>query len=322
MMLDTVLFDFLFSIMCVQALGTVHMIKFIKTYHADWLRIYMEGKKSPESGLDALFRLSQRFCARYNFTSQKPQGAKKNAADLRAIHSEFAVKFWEDFGGYKNDEIYNVDETGVHFDMPPTRIWAERGRVDAAKVVDLDKHSSRLTAVITARADGKKLPILFVVRAKPGGTIESDELPHYPQGHVYAVQENGWMDANVWQNYTKELLKFEVEGPSLLLLDNFDSHVSEEGQKAVAEEAGAIVVPLPPNCTSVCQPLDVGVMGPLKQKIRALWLLEESDRGVFTAQQKRIATIKRTIAAWEQLSEAVIIRAFEKALPRHSQVEV
>ncbi|KAG4056295.1 hypothetical protein PC123_g8637 [Phytophthora cactorum] len=31
-----------------------------------------------------------------------------------------------------------------------------------------------------------------------GGTVETDELPKYPSGHVYTVQESGWMDATVW----------------------------------------------------------------------------------------------------------------------------
>ncbi|KAE9091051.1 hypothetical protein PF006_g25013 [Phytophthora fragariae] len=42
------------------------------------------------------------------------------------------------------------------------------------------------------------------------------------------------------------------------------------------EETGATVVPLPANSTAVCQPLDVGVMGPLKKSLRALWLKEQS----------------------------------------------
>ncbi|KAG2840216.1 hypothetical protein PC111_g3593 [Phytophthora cactorum] len=44
-------------------------------------------------------------------------------------------------------------------------------------------------------ADGKKLPILVILRGMPGGTVETDELPTYPSGHVYTVQDSGWMDA-------------------------------------------------------------------------------------------------------------------------------
>ncbi|POM78234.1 Hypothetical protein PHPALM_4254 [Phytophthora palmivora] len=88
--------------------------------------------------------------------------------------------------------IYNLDETAICFDTPTKHVWAERGHKGSAKVKYAEKHSARLTAVMTIRVDGKKLLILFVVKGKPGGTIEMDELPNYPQGqgHGYRVQEN------------------------------------------------------------------------------------------------------------------------------------
>ncbi|OQR88866.1 hypothetical protein THRCLA_22786 [Thraustotheca clavata] len=33
--------------------------------------------------------------------------------------------------------------------------------------------------------------------------------------------------------------------------------------------------PIPPNCTAICQTLDVGVMGPYKQTLRTLWMDED-----------------------------------------------
>ena len=77
------------------------------------------------------------------------------------------------------------------------------------------------------------------------------------------------MDASGWAFYVESILRYDIERSSLLLVDNFDSHVSDEGVRVVAEEACTVVVPLPPNSTSVCQPLDVGVMGQPKAKIRA-----------------------------------------------------
>ncbi|KAE9046276.1 hypothetical protein PR001_g4635 [Phytophthora rubi] len=142
-------------------------------------------------------------------TPQKPQTTKKNTEALAATHLEFALYFWEEFGdAYKLSEINNVGVTGIDFDMPPKQMWAGKGRRDSAKVLGLEKHSTRLTAVLTARADGIKLPILFIVRGKPGGSIEAKELNKYPKGHVYVVQENAWMNARVWKIYTSELLKY------------------------------------------------------------------------------------------------------------------
>uniref|UniRef100_H3H5J6 DDE-1 domain-containing protein n=1 Tax=Phytophthora ramorum TaxID=164328 RepID=H3H5J6_PHYRM len=155
----------------------------------------------------------------------------------------------------------------------------------------------------------------------PGGTVETDELPTYPAGHVYTVQESGWMDATVWQMYVMCLQKYEIDAPSVLMLDNFDSHVSEAGQNIVAEETSAIVCPVPANSTSVSQPLDVGVMGPLKKKLSAEWLRDKVST-TRTAKEKRIAAVLRTIRAWEDISAECVVRSFEKAIPKDPEVMV
>ncbi|GMF23265.1 unnamed protein product [Phytophthora fragariaefolia] len=130
--------------------------------------------------------------------------------------------------------------------------------------------------------------------------------------------EHGWMDSTGWIFFVQNLLKYAFDGPAALLLDNFDSHVSEEGQRVVVDEANVTVVPLPPNTTAVCQPLDVGVMGPLKAKLRPKF------RGISggTAKEKRLRSSKSTIAAWEELEETTVIRSFEKAIPRYPEVMV
>ncbi|DAZ92835.1 TPA: hypothetical protein N0F65_009637, partial [Lagenidium giganteum] len=157
-------------------------------------------------------------------------------------------------------DIINVDETAVYVDMPPIRIWAERG--GSAQVRFAEKHSVRITAVMDIRADGKKLPILFILKGKPGGTIEQRKCPTLPSGHFYAVQENAWM------------AQYDITGPSVLLLDNLDAHVSTESSDIVSGELTCVIEELPLNSTAVCQPLNVRIMGPLKAKLRSLCLHE------------------------------------------------
>ncbi|KAG6964896.1 hypothetical protein JG687_00005710 [Phytophthora cactorum] len=83
-----------------------------------------------------------------------------------------------------------------------------------------------MTAVCTIRADGVKLPLLFIVRGAPNGTIEQDELPTYPKGHFCAVQKKAWMDSRVWAFYLPSLLHYHIAEPSVLLVDNLECHVS------------------------------------------------------------------------------------------------
>ncbi|KAG3166677.1 hypothetical protein PI126_g4122 [Phytophthora idaei] len=155
--------------------------------------------------------------------------------------------FWEKYGHYAPLHIYNVDETGIWYYMHPKRIWALRGK--SSKIRSSQKHSALLTAVLTIRADGKTLPVLFIVKGSPNGKI-AEEVPLYRKDHA-------WMDTTVWQRYLRELLRLELSGPSVVLLDNLDCHGSPQSEAIVAGELFATMVPLPPKSTFVCQPLNV-----------------------------------------------------------------
>ncbi|RHZ10936.1 hypothetical protein DYB37_013835 [Aphanomyces astaci] len=103
--------------------------------------------------------------------------------------------------------------------------------------------------------------------------------------------------------------------------DLAESHVLGESYNIMYEELGAHLCALSPNATSVYQPLDVGVMAPFKRNLRNLWLLEDiivgddDDPFSLTSRQKRMALVKRSIAAWDLVSSQEIRRSFEKALP-------
>ncbi|RHY38986.1 hypothetical protein DYB30_014122, partial [Aphanomyces astaci] len=118
------------------------------------------------------------------------------------------------------------------------------------------------------------------------------------------------------------VLHDHIEEASVILVDNFDSHVSEASYKIINEELGSHLCPLPPNSTSMCQPLDVSVMAPFKRYLRELWLFEDiitgedEDPFSLTARQKRLALIKRAVAAGEMVSTDAIRGSFEKALPQ------
>ncbi|KAF0717935.1 Aste57867_1997 [Aphanomyces stellatus] len=254
--------------------------------------------------------MCQRFAHRHGFAQRVPCYSKLKRAELQQLKVTFAASFWAKHGHQPLRDIVNVDETAVYYDMPPRRIWCQVGEDSMAD--KCEKHSDRLSAVMDVCADGTKLPILFILRGALGGQIESDEFPTYPPGHVYPVQETAWMDENVWLFDLKELLKYELVGPTTLLVDNLVAHVSLKARRAVDEDLCSILEPLPPNTTSVLQPLDVGVMGPLKSTLRSLWLRETP---VVTAAEKRMKMIQRTIKAWDSISEETVRKSFVKALP-------
>ncbi|RHY38061.1 hypothetical protein DYB38_002975 [Aphanomyces astaci] len=283
-------------------LTSMHMINFMKTYHKAWLDEYTAAKPDPYK---SLLRLCQSFAKRHRFSQRVPCFTKQPEGDLLRIRDEFAADFWNKYKHQSPQDIINADETAVYYDMPPGRIWAEIGK--SSKVDKTQKHSDRITAVLSC----SKLPIFFIVHGTPGGMIDMRELRTYPDGQPYDVQESGWMDARVWRNYL-DMLQSHILGPTVVLVDNFDAHVTQQSKDIVATDLFSVLEPLPANCTSVCQPLDVGVMGPFKKIMRMLWLEEVPVR---TAPEKRLAMIKRSIKAWEMITNDAVKKSFVKALP-------
>ncbi|POM75176.1 Hypothetical protein PHPALM_7757 [Phytophthora palmivora] len=293
-----------------RPLTALLMAAYIREEHSGWLDSYTEGKKDQFTAYQSLHRLLRRFAYRHGFVQRTPHGLKEKLEDLVEVQDKFAKFFQANYSSYAASQVFNCDETGIYFDAPPGKILSEKGKSSA--ITAQQKHSARLTAVCTIRADGVKLPLLFILRGEPNGTIEKEELPTYPKGHVYTVQTKAWMDARVWKLYIRSLLQQHITRSALLLVDNLECHVTGESEDIVSEELSVVLQPLPNNATSVCQPLDVGIMGPLKAKLKALWLFENTT--ATTAKEKRLTTIKRAISAWESIKADTVTCAFNKAL--------
>ncbi|KAH9133329.1 hypothetical protein AeRB84_020464 [Aphanomyces euteiches] len=292
-----------------MALTAAHMISYLRVNHNEWLSEYMSTRKSVYS---SLLRLLQRFAHRNGFSRQRLCRQKRPQEDLEETQLSFGRQFHEEYGDFPSDCVYNTDKTEIYYDMSPKTIWAVKG--EGAFVANAEKHSLRMAALLTIRADGQKLSIVFVIRGVPGGCIESNEFESYPPVHHYVMQSKAWMDGPVWRTFLRDVLMVNIENPSVLIVDNFESHVSEESERIVSDELGCHLYLLPPNSTSYYQPLEKSIMGPFKQHLRDLWVLANDDAK--TAKEKRISIIKRAIEAWDKISPEEVRKSFFKALPK------
>ncbi|KAG3000500.1 hypothetical protein PC120_g20681 [Phytophthora cactorum] len=89
-----------------------------------------------------------------------------------------------------------------------------------------------------------------------------------------------------------------MDAPSVLLLDIFDTHVSEKDIGVVTKKTSALVCWLPANSTAVSQPSDVGVMKHLKKKSTALWVAETRKSTKVTADVGRSTATTEKCAPW------------------------
>ncbi|KAJ8930258.1 hypothetical protein NQ314_016951 [Rhamnusium bicolor] len=141
-------------------------------------------------------------------------------------------------------DIWNMDETGKTTVQKPDRVVARRG----------------------ARQFGR-----------------DHFLKEGPPGSVDGANPSGWMKETHFLEYVKHFVRHtraSVDRPTVLLLDNHDSHMSVEGL-TYCENNGVTVLSFPPHCSHKLQPLDRSVYGPLKKYVNSAcdaWMTNNPGR--------------------------------------------
>lgn len=197
------------------------------------------------------------------------------------------------------DFIINMDQTPIPFTFNAKKTLELVGQ----RTVHIRKSTNdtkRVTCAMTVSASGRVLTPLLVFKGAPNGRIERTEFATYPRGMVYTCQGNAWMDERVMHLWIDEVLKpYIAAAPPgivpLLLLDSYRCHMMKSTVNAI-EDLGVEVEHIPGGCTSLCQPVDVGVNKPFKSRMRKLW--EEWMISTGLNQGKITPPTRKHIAEW------------------------
>lgn len=73
---------------------------------------------------------------------------------MEAIRDQFSSDFWKMHSDFKTSDITNNDETGIYFDSALRKCWFEKGAGNL-RVLEMERHSARMTAVLAVQAGGK-----------------------------------------------------------------------------------------------------------------------------------------------------------------------
>ena len=108
--------------------------------------------------------------------------------------------------------------------------------------------------------------------------VKKDWLSQGLAGALYRVSDSGWMEAAIFLSWFSKLFIPAVShlletGPVVLFVDGHHSHITLELIK-YARGKGVHLFCLPPNCTHILQPLDVGTFVPLKSEWQKTLQLE------------------------------------------------
>lgn len=229
---------------------------------------------------------------------------------------------------YSPQQVYNADETGLNFKALPTKSLASK---EESSAPGFKMNKQRLTVLACSNAAGtNKLPLMVIGKsAKPRAlkNMNMNSLPVY-----YRNQTKAWMTGNLFKEWFEKkfvpsVTRFNEENGlpprALLLIDNAPSHPSD--MQLVCRDIKAIF--LPPNVTSLLQPMDQGVLQNIKLSYRKMLLqtLIEEDCSLSILEKLKKITIKDVIywvaESWNNTSKNLLQRSWTKLWPSLEFVE-
>lgn len=225
------------------------------------------------SGADAekneTFEASQgwfeRFKTRANLHSISLKGEAASADMTAANNYPAELKALVHEGGYDSKQVFNVDETGLFWKRLPTRTFISKTEKSAS---GFKVSKDRLTLLLGGNANGdfKFKPYLIYQSENPRAMkgFSKNLLPVH-----WRSNKKAWMTAVLFHNWVETCAIPEIKAycnkenldfKALVLVDNAPGHPVYVNDLSETVK----FVFLPPNTTSVIQPMDQGVISTFK----------------------------------------------------------
>ncbi|RHY13806.1 hypothetical protein DYB36_012709 [Aphanomyces astaci] len=282
-----------------RALTCSHMVNYLKKHQNEWLQTYI-ARQADGCGYDNLLRLLQRFCARHGYTYQQDSTAKRTITDLESTRAEFAARFHKAHGGLPDDCVYNVDETGIQYDMPPRYNWSKMG--GTPKLSKGEKHSYRMTAVLTIRRDGSRsssssrASLAVALTPRSFRRILLDTSTQCNQKPGWTQKSGDSTSGECWPNASHDVRFLSLTTSTPMSAKKDWPPLQHQGPVWRSHRRQ---------------------MAPFKRHLRDLWIAEDiidhdEDWMSPAAHIKRTTMIKRTIMVWEKITPEKVRASFLK----------
>ncbi|KAI1006655.1 hypothetical protein K3495_g1559 [Podosphaera aphanis] len=209
---------------------------------------------------------------------------------------------------YGPKDIFNMDETGLFYALPPSKGLSTNKNAKGNKAA-----KTRLTHAFTCNADGSESlkPILIgkalklrCFKKKTGKKL----------GFYYRSNHTAWMTSEIFTEWVTDWDQTcqEKGCKIILLVDNFARHVCQRLLKNIT------IAKFGPNTTSQIQPLDAGITASFKAHYRALFnqrALLKFDTGnsfnsIFTINQ--LEPMHLADIAWSKVTQVTKVNCFRK----------
>lgn len=205
------------------------------------------------------------------------------------------------------DRIFNFDESGISTVLDTPKVLAPKTLKQVGQIVSGER-GELVTFGGIISACGNTIPPLFVF---PRVHFKDHFMAGAPEGSIGATNRTGWINSDIFLEVLKHIKKYTSstkENPILLLCDNHESHISLAAIN-YARDNGIIYLSFPPHTSHKLQPLDVGVFGPFKSKLKTAfndWHVTNPGKTITIYNIPKIAKI----AYFEAFTAKNIISAF------------
>ena len=278
----------------------------------------------------------ERFKQRQNLHNIKLTGEAASADTVAASLYPKILKDVIESGGYLPSQVFNADETDLFWKRMPSRTFISKEEKTAPgfKVA-----KDRLTLLLCGNAAGdcKNKPLLLHTSENPRAfkRILKTSLPVH-----WKSNKKAWMTAKIFEDWFLNCFCVEAESycknkniafKILLIIDNAPSHPAHLADL----HPNVKVIFLPPNTTSLIQPMDQGDIAAFKlYYLRKTFLqLVEANDGPdslsireYWRQYNILAAVKNIKFAWDEVKNSTMNAVWKNIWPacciREAVVEI
>ena len=248
-------------------------------------------------------------------------GSKESATPHDELETWKETVLVPSLSRYSPNDIYNGDETALFYKSLPHRTYC----FDGDKPAGSAKRKDRLTLLIITNMDGSDHRKLSVIgKSKTPRCLQKKYKMQVKDMAVdWYASKNAWMTGEIYHQIMSKLNnEMRLSNCHILYVcDNASSH-------QVREYSHIKFLMLPPNATSIMQPLDQGIILSAKRRYkkklaeRYLACVENNKDANSLLKALDIVQATNMIAAsWRETSSTIIQNCFRKAGFKHHAVD-